>query len=159
MFDTQSLRSALSRFATGITVVTVTDRSGQHFGVTVNSFASLSLEPALVLWSLGDVTYALDVFLESDLYIINVLSDDQQHVSNNFAMPGDFNRFETISYTLSEQGLAMLDGSLARFHCHKFKLERIGDHWLFLAQVSRIEEFPRKPLVYYGSDYRELAKQ
>ena len=159
MIDGQSLRSAFSRFATGITVVTITDESGEHYGVTVNSFSSVSLDPALVFWALGDATYALDAFLTTDRYIINVLSSQQQHVSDNFAIPGEFDRFESISYTLSEQGLAMLDGSLARFHCQKFKVERAGDHWLFLAGISQIEEFKGQPLIYYGSEYCELANK
>ena len=157
MFDTRSLRSALSRFATGITVVTVTDESGKLYGVTVNSFSSLSLDPALIIFALGDATHALDAYLSADRYMINVLSSHQQHVSDNFAIPGEFNRFESISYILSDQGLAMLDGSLARFHCRKYKVERIGDHWLLLGQVHRFEEFQGEPLIYYGSNYHQLA--
>lgn len=157
MPDSKELRSAFSRFATGITVVTITDDSGQMYGVTVNSFSSVSLEPALVLWSLGDATYALEAFLEADSYVINVLASDQQHVSNNFAMQGEFNRFETICYSLNDEGLALLDGCLARFHCRKYRVDRAGDHWLFLGQIYDVEVYQGEPLIYYSSDYRILS--
>ena len=157
MLNTKALRSAFSRFATGITVLTITAESGQMYGVTVNSFSSVSLDPALVLWSLGDDTYALDEFLNTQAFVINVLASNQQHISDNFAVQGDFDRFEAISHTLSNQGLAMLDNCLARFHCNKYKIERAGDHWLFLAQIIQVEEFEGEPLLYYNSDYRFLA--
>lgn len=156
MLDTKALRSAFSKFATGITVLTIADESGEMYGVTVNSFSSVSLDPALILWSLGDATYALDAFLNANSYVINVLSSHQQHVSDNFAMQGEFNRFEKISYSLNEQGLALVDGCLARFHCRKYRVDRAGDHWLFLGQINQIEENPGEPLIYYNSGYRLL---
>lgn len=157
--DAITLRSAFSRFATGITVLTITDQAGTHHGVTVNSFSSVSLDPALVLWSLGDATYGLGAFLEADHYAVNVLSKNQQHVSDNFAMPGNFNRFETISYTLSNEGLALLDGCIARFLCRKYKIDRVGDHWLFVGRVYQTEEQRGEPLIYYKSAYRSLVNE
>ena len=157
MIDNKTLRRAFSRFATGITVVTIADSDSLAYGVTVNSFSSVSLDPPLVLWSLGDATYSLDQYINADAYAINVLSADQQDVSNNFAALGDFDRFESIPHRLSERGLPLIDGCLARFHCQKYTIERVGDHWLFIAEIFEAEDNDGLPLIYYNSGYRSLA--
>ena len=159
MIDNKTLRSAFSKFTTGITVVTTTDQKGAMFGVTVNSFSSLSLDPPLVLWSLGDATCALDSFLKADAFVINVLSNNQQQVSDNFAAADEFDKFKSVSYTLSDQGIPLLDGCLARFHCRKYRLDRVGDHWLFLGELYHIEENKGEPLIFYNSCYRCLAEE
>ena len=157
MIDSQALRSALSKFATGITVLTTSDNSGVMYGVTVNSFNSVSLDPPVVLWSLGDATYSLEKILKVDSFIINILAVNQQAVSDNFAMPGEFDRFESVPYSLCKQGLPLLDGSLAHIHCRKYRLERIGDHWLFLGEVYQIDDNQGEPLVYFNSGYQKLS--
>lgn len=159
MMNNKALRSAFSRFATGVTVLTITDQSGAMFGVTVNSFSSVSLDPPLVLWSLGDATCDLDSFLKADAFVINVLSNDQRQISDNFATADEFDKFESVSYTLSNQGLPLLDGCLARFHCKKYRLDRVGDHWLFLGELYQIEENHGEPLIYYNSRYCSVAAQ
>lgn len=159
MQDSKALRGAFSRFATGISVLTTCDESGEMHGVTVNSLTSLSLDPALILWALGDATYALDAFINADSYVLNILSSQQQQVSDNFALEGEIDRFENISYTLNEQGIALIDGCLARFHCCKYKLDRAGDHWLFLGEINRVEQSQGEPLIYYNSSYRQLETE
>ena len=157
MIDNITLRSAFSKFSTGISVLTITDDQGELYGVTINSFSSVSLDPALALWSLGDATYVLEKFLKTDSYIINVLSNNQEQVSNNFAAQGEFDRFEAISYSVSDQGIPLLNDCLARFYCRKFKVERVGDHWLFIGEILNVDENKGEPLIYFNSSYRSLA--
>lgn len=157
MISNKALRSAFSRFATGITVLTITDETGSMLGVTVNSFSSVSLDPPLVLWSLGDATCDLASFLKAENFVVNVLSNDQRQVSDNFAAADKSDKFKSVSYTLSKQSLPLLDGCLAQFHCKKYKLERVGDHWLFLGELYYIKENEGDPLIYYDSGYCSLA--
>ena len=157
MTDNKRLRQALSKFATGITIITIVDKQQNPYGVTVNSFGSLSLDPALVLWSLGDQTYALEEFLQSDYFVVNVLDAQQQDVSNNFAMQGEFDRFESISYTVNNKNIPVINDCIASFFCSQFKIDRIGDHWLFIAQVDAFEFSSGNPLIYYNSDYQQLV--
>ena len=87
-FSTLDFRNALGSFATGVTVVTALGRNGQKVGMTANSFNSVSLDPALVLWSIGRDTNCFDDFMAAEAFAIHVLAEDQQELSNRFAKTG-----------------------------------------------------------------------
>ncbi|WP_395010966.1 flavin reductase family protein, partial [Undibacterium sp.] len=103
-FDSRHFRNALSQFATGITVITTRLEDGSFLGLTASSFNSVSLDPPLVLWSLGDRAQSMPIFTNNSHYVINVLTADQRHLAAQFASRTE-NRFQGVEYTLSRTGL------------------------------------------------------
>jgi flavin reductase (DIM6/NTAB) family NADH-FMN oxidoreductase RutF len=96
-FDTRDLRRALGQYATGVTVVT-TVHDGQRFGMTANSFTSVSLNPPLVLWAAAKSSPSLAAFEATDHFVVNVLASDQHHLSRQFATSGS-DKFEGVPAT------------------------------------------------------------
>ena len=97
-FNTNDLRNALGSFATGVTVITALGKNGQKVGMTANSFNSVSLDPALVLWSIGRDSNCFEDFIAAEAYAIHILSEDQQELSNLFAQTGS-DRFAGLETT------------------------------------------------------------
>ena len=96
--NTGNFRNALGSFATGVTVVTAIGRNGVKVGMTANSFNSVSLDPALVLWSIDRKSSCFDDFMQAKAFAIHVLAADQQAVSNHFARSGS-EKFADLHYT------------------------------------------------------------
>ena len=156
MNDHRRLRQALGRFATGVTVVTTRGPSGRLEGVTVNSFAAVSLDPPLVLWSLRRDSAALQSFLESRVFTVNVLAADQQAVSRRFAATGRKN-FTGLAYRIDDQGCPVIAGCLAAFECATDSTIEGGDHVVFIGAVKACEQRDGEPLVFSGGRYHGLG--
>lgn len=143
-FESAHFRQTLSRFATGVTVVTTLAPGAQKgdthshsfVGITASSFNTLSLQPPLVLWSLGMQARSLPLFHAGTHYVINVLAADQQALCERFAY-GQGDRFAQTPYQLGQSGLPILDGALAWFECHNRSRYEEGDHVLFVGEVER----------------------
>ncbi|GJG96598.1 flavin reductase family protein [Cupriavidus pauculus] len=162
-FDNEHFRRALSQFATGVTVITTrTDghpnANGAPFcGITASSFNSVSLDPPLVLWSMGTRTNSLPMFRNGSHYIINVLAASQLDLCKRFAtLKGD--RFAGVDYRLSETGLPILANALAWFECHNRSRYDEGDHVIFVGEVERcgILDAGGQPLVFHGAAFSTL---
>jgi len=153
---TRELRNALGCFATGITVVTARDSDGQPVGLTVNSFNSVSLEPPLIVWSLGLQTKVRPVFEACSHYAINVLAEDQVHISHRFASR-DPDKFAGLHLTDGIEGVPLLDGCCARFECRNTTRVPGGDHLIFISEVVRFGSSDRPPLLFHAGAYRKLA--
>jgi len=155
--DRQSLRQALGCFATGITVVTAVAEDGSYAGVTVNSFNSVSLDPALILFSLDRGQHSLEFFKGCRRFVVNVLRDDQRELSDRFAFyKGD--RFEGLEYIVDDLGCPCFEGALARFHCRVHRVLDGGDHEIILGEVLNLEfDSEGDPLLYYRGGYRGLG--
>ena len=155
-FSSRQLRDALGCFATGITVVTAHPEGYQPIGLTVNSFASVSLDPPLVLWSLDRNSENVTPFLQSDHFGVNILEAGQADISGRFATRGRHNmapdEFETW-----KTGAPILVETLAQFDCKVFKKFEGGDHMIFLGEVVQIASGQGNPLLYAAGDYRQLA--
>ena len=134
--DPRSLRAAFGHFATGVTVITTRSVSGKFEGFTANSFASLSLDPPMVLWSLRDIAPSFAAFAESGAFAVNILSADQRSLSQHFATPAA-DKFENIDFEAGLNGCPLLDGALATFECATERLVPGGDHTIFLGRVFR----------------------
>ncbi len=155
-FDTRHFRSALSQFATGVTVITTRDEHGGFFGLTASSFNSVSLEPPLVLWSLGGASRSLPLFSGNSHYVINVLSGDQAWLAERFASRID-DRFEGVDYELSQTGLPILRGASAWFECHNRSRYPEGDHVIFVGEVERCAFEKKAALVFHGGRFAQLG--
>jgi flavin reductase (DIM6/NTAB) family NADH-FMN oxidoreductase RutF len=150
-------RSALGRFATGVCVVTTVDADGNSWGLTVNSFSSVSLNPPLVLFSIDQGATSHDVFVGAEGYSVNVLSADQEALSNRFAMERDTDRFAGVpqSHTRAGEG-PLIDGCLCHIVCDLERAVPGGDHTILIGRVRRIavsEDPDKRPLLYYSGDY------
>lgn len=151
-FDSRAFRRALGNFATGVTVVTAAGASGRKVGVTANSFNSVSLEPALILWSIDKRSTSHEVFEEASHFAVNILAADQIELSNNFARPKD-DRFAGIDYQQGAGGAPLLADCSARFQCEKYQQLDGGDHWILVGKVVAFDDFGRSPLLYHQGAY------
>ena len=155
-FDSRALRDALGEFATGVAVVTARGADGQPVGVTVNSFASVSLEPPLVLWSLGLASPSLAAFESCSHYAVNILAADQAEFSQRFSQAQE-DRFVGITTTVGAGGTPLLPGCSAWFECRNEIRYPGGDHVILVGFVVNFRREPKAPLVFHGGRYRELA--
>ena len=152
MFDPTAFRDALGSFVTGVTIVTTRDENGQPFGLTANSFNSVSLDPPMVLWSLSLESGTLPIFRDADHWAVHVLAADQQTMSDRFAQPGRA-KFDGLDLRDGPEGAPLLDGYAARFGCRaRFEYEG-GDHAIFLGEVVDFDRRDAEPLIYHGGRY------
>lgn len=157
-FDARDFRNALGSFATGVTIVTAQGAEGHLAGLTVNSFASVSLDPPLVLWSLSRHSPALTVFRNCSHYAINVLAADQLELSNMFARSGnESERFRGLQFAAGLGGAPLLEGCCAWFECRNETTHDGGDHLLFVGDVENYRYQALSPLVFHGGKYQRLA--
>ena len=155
--DPQSFRNALGRFASGITVVTGIMPSGAKVGLTVSAFASLSLEPPLILVCLDRATGCLDAFTDGERFAVNILASDQDAVSTLFAGPANPFTSAGVPYRESEAGVPLLDGCLANLECRHRQVMEGGDHIVLTGLVEHAEiAADRVPLIYYRGDYGDF---
>jgi len=146
-FDARDLRNALGTFATGVAIITTRDPRGRLFGLTGNSFSSVSLDPPLVLWSLACSAPSLPAFRAATHFGVNVLTTEQQALSVRFARPQQ-NKFEGVVYELGEYGVPLIDGAAAQFECRIVDRYYGGDHEIFLGHVERYR-YERKPTLLF----------
>lgn len=167
-FDAKQLRSALGRFATGVTIVTcvgepVAGGGGQggapeRIGLTANSFQSLSLDPPLVLWSLRAESPSLAAFAAARHFAVNVLAEAQVDLSRRFAQRRT-DKFDEGAWAPGAHGGApVLAGAAAVFECEAHARHTIGDHVLFIGRVLAVRESAVPPLVYQAGHYRLLGE-
>lgn len=146
------LKNAFTRYATGVTVVTCVPPGGEPVGITVNSFTSVSLDPALVLWCLDDGASLFEAFSAAPAYGVSVLSLDQQDLSNRFATPGRHQVSPSEAETF-DTGAPLLKGRLAGFDCTVWERHEAGDHLIMIGQVRHFDSRDGQPLIYSGRQY------
>jgi flavin reductase (DIM6/NTAB) family NADH-FMN oxidoreductase RutF len=146
----------MGNFATGITVVTTRDGDGKPYGLTVNSFTSVSLDPILVLVCLDNRLSGLKSFLHSKHFGISVLSEHQEELSRMFAKK-DSERPANI-YFEGKLGLPLLRNSVAVMECETVKVYEGGDHQIFLGEVKAAEVLQLDhPLLYFRGKYQRVT--
>jgi len=152
-FSALDFRAALGMFATGVTIVTARDADGRRFGLTANSFNSVSLSPPLVLWSLSRRAAALPAFAAGSHYAINVLAADQRALADRFAARGD-DRFDGVALRECLCGAPKIEGAVAVFECFNRSRYEEGDHVIFVGEVEHCESRPgAAPLIFHGGRY------
>jgi 4-hydroxyphenylacetate 3-hydroxylase, reductase component len=154
--DARKFRTALGRFATGVTIVTARDGQGVPVGLTANSFSSLSLDPPLVLWSLNRSSSLMPVFAEVTSFVINILADDQVALSRQFARSGT-DRFADVAWHDGVNGTPVIEGCAAWFDCRIHSRLEGGDHVIFVGQVDDYAATDLPPLLYVGGHYARAA--
>ena len=152
-FSATAFRSALAMFATGVTVVTARDASGQLVGLTANSFNSVSLTPPLVLWSLSLQAGSMPAFARGSHYAINILAAEQHTLAERFAGKA-LDRFAGVAFREGSGGAPVLEGAAAVFECFNRSQYQEGDHIIFVGEVERCARREGAlPLIFHGGRY------
>jgi flavin reductase (DIM6/NTAB) family NADH-FMN oxidoreductase RutF len=153
--DKRAFLAACAQFATGVAVATLLDAAAAPHGITVNSFTSVSLEPPLVLICIGHSATILKHFRLEGYFALNMLSEDQRHLSDRFARRGG-SAFGSAHWHPGETGAPLIPGVLATFECRLARVETAGDHDILIGEVLRTALHGGRPLIYYGSAHRRL---
>lgn len=138
--DGAALRQAMGQFLTGITVVTCRKPSGDIYGMTVNSFNSVSLDPPLILWSLDNDSSHHDDFQNG--FAVNILQADQRDLCMQFARSDETKRFETVEFATGQLGHPILAGALVSFECRPWAVYPGGDHQIYVGEVIQLHQGP-----------------
>lgn len=150
--DKGEFRRALGAFPTGVAVITTRAQEGCPVGVTCNSFNSVSLDPSLVLWSLAKTARSRRAFEAAQYWAVNLLSVDQEALSNRFARSGG-DKFTDLETEAGFGNVPMLAGCCARFQCMTHFICDGGDHIILVGQALGCDRFERTPLVFHSGKY------
>jgi flavin reductase (DIM6/NTAB) family NADH-FMN oxidoreductase RutF len=150
--DRSEIRKALGNFATGVTVIT-TRVGGRFYGLTANSFTSVSLAPPVLLFCIDRSRQCYDAFTDTGTFTVNVLNSSQRGLSDRFATSGD-DKWRELSYDEDHLGNAMFPDAAAVFSCAKRQTIESGDHMIVLGEVLGFRQNAAvEPLVYCRSRY------
>jgi len=150
--DLAEYRRALGCFATGVAVVTALDENGEKVGITVNSFNSVSLDPPLVLWSVGEDALSFDTFITTEYFAVNVLAMHQQDVCDRFAASGA-DKFDGLACGEGVAGIPILPEYSAVFECRTEHCYDGGDHKIVVGRVLNFEDRKTDPLIFYRGHF------
>jgi len=155
--DSKEFRYALGSFPTGVTVITSVTADGVLLGATANSFSSVSLDPPLILFSLDRSAYSLDAYMKAGVFAVNVLSLEQQELSDRFAKALD-NKWDGVAFETWETGAPILPGTLASFDCRIWNTYDGGDHVIFVGEVVQMaRQSDGDPLIFFRGQYGALG--
>jgi 3-hydroxy-9,10-secoandrosta-1,3,5(10)-triene-9,17-dione monooxygenase reductase component len=148
----RQFRNALGSFATGVTIVTTLSADGTDVGVTANSFNSVSLDPPMILWSLGKNSTSLDAFMEAEHFAVHVLAMAQESLSGRFAK-SNTDKFHGLTVERGRDGIPLLPGCAARFQCRTAYRHEGGDHIIIVGVVDDFDHDGLAPLAFHGGRY------
>lgn len=156
-FDIRAFRQALGCFPTGVAVVTAVGGGGTHKGITVNSFASVSLDPPLVLWCIDRKSDRFEAFTRANGYTISLLGTAHEDVSARLAKQGAHS-LAGIDLIETELGPPALADALAFFECESEAVHQGGDHAILVGRVIRFAKREAgAPLIFFNGRYGALA--
>ncbi|MFL6559002.1 MAG: flavin reductase family protein [Bacillus sp. (in: firmicutes)] len=153
--DDRLFRTAMGKFATGVTVI-ATDVEGDVHGMTANAFMSVSLSPKLVVISIGEKAKILEKIKQSQTFSVNILAADQQELSMIFA--GQIKEPREVIFDRLD-GKPVLAGAVAQIACEVSAEHVEGDHTLFIGKVTDIKLEDAEPLLFYSGRYRTLLEE
>ncbi|MGF6951067.1 flavin reductase (DIM6/NTAB) family NADH-FMN oxidoreductase RutF [Neobacillus sp. B4I6] len=153
--DDRLFRTAMGKFATGVTVI-ATDVEGDVHGMTANAFMSVSLSPKLVVISIGEKAKILEKIKQSQTFSVNILAADQQELSMIFA--GQIKEPREVIFDRLD-GKPVLAGAVAQIACEVSAEHIEGDHTLFIGKVTDIKHEDAEPLLFYSGRYRTLLEE
>ncbi len=149
-------RNALSRFASGVSVVTTKDADGKFQGITVSAFSSVSLDPPLILVCIEKTTASHFAVELSKTFVVNVLNSAQTEISIRFASPVS-DKFDRVDFRLGIDEIPVITGCLANLECRLAEAFDVGDHTIFIGRVENAFITDGDPLLYFRSDYRLIG--
>ncbi|VFR54308.1 Nitrilotriacetate monooxygenase component B [plant metagenome] len=159
VFTRRALRNKLGQFPTGVCVVTTRTPNGVPIGLTINSFAPVSLQPPLVSWSLSERSASLDVYRDCRHFAVSVLARSQEAVASRFANPGILDKFEGVATRRAFAGMPLVEGAVATFVCATYRTWPVGDHLLIVGKVLQIDGGEAEPLVFHQGRFTSMPLQ
>ena len=154
MIDTSEFRRVLGHFTTGVSIVTTLRENGQPCGLTVNAFASVSLEPTLVMVCVEKEADSHDCIQATGAYAVNVLEEEKgEALSRRFATWGVEDKFKGVAFTQAASGSPVLEAAIAWVDCRVVDSISVGDHTIFIGEVLEADAREGRPLVYYRGGY------
>lgn len=157
--DGEQLRAVMRRVPSPVTVVTMAV-PGELRGVTIGSFNSVSLEPALISFNVQKVSQAHATLTATEYFAVHVLSDQQASLSEHFAIPevSGVVQFSGLAYRLDAWGTPILPDTLLVLHCRRYAVYPAGDHSILVGEVLEIEEGGAEtPVLYWNRTYHALG--
>ncbi|WP_046175889.1 flavin reductase family protein [Domibacillus indicus] len=156
----QLFKEAMGNYPTGVTVVTTAAANGEPVGLTVNSFASVSLDPLLILWSIDHKVSTIQEFVKSGKFAVHILAGDQQDLCMTFATKG-VDRFSTCKWSFSpEYNLPIIEGAFAVLQCNTFKTVEAGDHTILIGEVDDIQiNADKDPMLYHRRHFASIPAE
>jgi flavin reductase (DIM6/NTAB) family NADH-FMN oxidoreductase RutF len=153
--EPSEFRNALGRFATGVTVITTIDEAGRRYGVTANSYNSVSLDPPLVLWSLANSSRSMEAFAACTAFAVHILGAHQEELAMRFASRGD-DKFADLETRDGYGGVPLFDDCVAHFECVTENRFEGGDHQIFLGRVVHFEAGEHEPLLFHRGRFAKV---
>jgi flavin reductase (DIM6/NTAB) family NADH-FMN oxidoreductase RutF len=153
--DPRELRNVFGAFATGVTVITTKDGAGKPFGLTANSYTSLSLDPPLVLVCVDKKVDCYACFEQSKIFVVNILSEGQDQLSTRFATKG-IEKFEGVAIRQGNLGAPLLEGAVAHIECTLVSAYEGGDHTIYVGEVQAASASGDRPLLFFKGKYTHL---
>lgn len=154
----RTLRTLFGSYPTGVAIIATRAADGRAVGLTINSFASLSLDPPLVLWSLGGHSSNLAVFRDCSHFVVSVLGSGQEPLARRFANSAVADKFAQVALQEAPEGVPMIDGALTTLVCAHDHCRLVGDHLLVVGRVLRTTCRPGEPLVFHAGRFMSLSK-
>ena len=151
-------RKVLSHFGSGVTIVTTSDADKRPTGLTCSSFASVSLDPPLILVCVDHKAQSFPALRESGRFAVNILSAGQEALSRRFATSKITDKFDGVAHTMTDLGLPLLADALAHLECMTVSAHVEGDHTIFVGRVERMGVPGGEPLLYFRGKYERLTQ-
>lgn len=153
-------KEVMANYPTGVTVLTTTDSKGSPIGLTVNSFASVSVDPLLVLWSVDKMVFSYDEFQKTKHFVVNILSNNQEDIALLFASKMTAQeRFGSCDWFYSERKLPLIRGTVASLQCKTFQRVDAGDHLILIGEILEIDSKNESPLLYHRRKMSAFPEQ
>lgn len=154
--DPNAFKTVMRHFPTGVTVVT-SMRGDEPRGVTVSAFASVSMDPPLVLICINREARSYLFISESKIFCVNFLSGDQRDLAERFSGKRREKQFEGVEYARDETGAAILKGCVAYLDCEVAEEHHAGSHSIFIGRVVACGSRPGSPLGYYNGGFHDFG--
>ena len=152
---TSQFRKALGNYATGVAIISARNLHGDPIGITVNSFASVSLEPPLVLWSVDKISLQCDAFVNCEHYAVHILQEDQQQLARIFS-DDDADKFNGLEMEFGVADLPLLNDCPVLLQCKVVNVYEEGDHFILIGSVVDVRVETADPLIFFSGAYTRL---
>ena len=152
---TSQFRKALGNYATGVAIISARNLHGDPIGITVNSFASVSLEPPLVLWSVDKISPQCDAFVNCEHYAVHILQEDQQQLAHIFS-DDDADKFNGLEMEFGVADLPLLNDCPVLLQCKVVNVYEEGDHFILIGSVVDVRVETADPLIFFSGAYTRL---
>lgn len=156
--DIEKYKELLGNYPTGVNVVTTIKNDNTPIGLTINSFASVSLNPSLILWSLDKNNYSLEIFKKAKYFAVNILASGQKSIAQLFSKK-EVNRFANCSWRLSEYNLPIINDTVGYLECETYEIIEAGDHFIIIGKVIIMHNSNKEPLLYHKRTFGKIPRE